>query len=189
EDPLTFSQPLPAEATIVQPSTDDLPDEDEFVAPVEISAQSLLRQDPRLALPQIDLRSQSPGDWPEVKWSSRNDLLSSGEEDNHFVVEMDNFGRTHLRFGDGEAGRAPLAGERFTATYRVGVGTAGNVGAEAISHVLLKNTLSGVALRPRNPMPAVGGVEPEPMSEVKLLAPYAFRSHLQRAVTAVDYPP
>jgi hypothetical protein len=187
EDPLTFSQPLPAEATVVQPSTDDLPDEDEFVAPVEISAQSLLRQDPRLALPQIDLRSQSPGDWPEVKWSSRNDLLSSGEEDNHFVAEMDNFGRAHLRFGDGEAGRAPLADERFTATYRVGAGTAGNVGAEAISHVLLQNTRSGVALRPRNPMPAVGGAGPEPMAEAKLFAPYAFRSDLQRAVTAEDY--
>ncbi|MGH9855197.1 MAG: putative baseplate assembly protein, partial [Blastocatellia bacterium] len=187
DGPLTFSQPLPAEATVVQPATDDLPDEDELVLPVEISAQRLLRQDPRLALPQIDLRSRPPGDWPEVKWSSRNDLLSSGEEDDHFVAEMDNFGRAHLRFGDGEVGRAPLAGERFTATYRVGNGTAGNVGAEAISHILLKNTLSGVDLRPRNPMPAVGGTEPEPMAEVKLFAPYAFRSDLQRAVTAEDY--
>jgi hypothetical protein len=187
DGPLTFSQPLPAEATVARPFTDDLPDEDEFVLPVEISAQRLLRQDPRLALPQIDLRSQPPGDWPEVKWSSRNDLLGSGEEDDHFVAEMDNFGRAHLRFGDGEAGRAPLAGERFRASYRVGNGAAGNVGAEAISHILFKETLSDAKLRPRNPMPAVGGVEPEPMAEVKLFAPYAFRSDLQRAVTAEDY--
>jgi predicted phage baseplate assembly protein len=39
----------------------------------------------------------------------------------------------------------------------------------------------------RNPLPAEGGVEPEPIAEVKRLAPYAFRARLERAVTAADY--
>jgi hypothetical protein len=187
EGPLTFSQPLPEEAMAAQQFTDDLPDEDELVVAEEISAMRLLQQDPRQALPRIRLSSHPPGGWPEVQWESRYDLLGSGREDNHFVAEMDNFGRAHLRFGDGDLGRAPMAGERFTASYRTGNGTAGNAGAEAISHAVLKETRSGLALNPRNPMPAAGGTEPESPAEVKLFAPYAFRSVLQRAVIAEDY--
>ena len=36
-------------------------------------------------------------------------------------------------------------------------------------------------------MAAAGGVEPETADRVKLFAPYAFRSTLQRAITAEDY--
>jgi predicted phage baseplate assembly protein len=38
----------------------------------------------------------------------------------------------------------------------------------------------------RNPLPASGGVEPEPLSRVKLDAPQAFRTQ-ERAVTPADY--
>jgi predicted phage baseplate assembly protein len=115
-------------------------------------------------------------------------LLSSQNQDNDFVVELDNDGLAHLRFGNGELGRLPEAGTKFTATYRVGNGLAGNVGAEAISYLgLRRTTLSGVTLRVRNPFPAQGGIEPEPLAEVKLFAPYAFRTDLQRAITAADY--
>jgi predicted phage baseplate assembly protein len=128
-----------------------------------------------------------PGVAAMTNWEPRYDLLASGSEDNHFVAEMDNPRRAHLRFGDGELGRAPLAGEHFTASYRVGNGAAGNAGPEAISHIVLKNSISGAQLAPRNPMPAVGGTEPERIEEVKLFAPYAFRTDLQRAITAEDY--
>ncbi|MGD8966114.1 MAG: putative baseplate assembly protein [Anaerolineae bacterium] len=122
-----------------------------------------------------------------MRWVPRRDLLSSSRSDPHFVVEMDNQGRAHLRFGDGELGRVPHAGNRYRATYRVGVGPAGNVGAEAISHVVTRDSLSGTDLRPRNPLPAQGGTAPEPLALVKLSAPHAFRRELQRAVTAEDY--
>jgi len=147
-----------------------------------VSATGMLRQDPRWALPQIALRSAGT-----TSWHSRYDLLSSVAEGKHFVVEVDNQFRANLRFGDGELGRAPAAGEHFWATYRVGNGTNGNTGPEAISHIVVKNLVSGVQLAPRNPMPAVGGANPEPVEEVKLYAPYAFRTTLQRAVTAEDY--
>jgi len=114
--------------------------------------------------------------------------LASREDDQHFVVEMDHEGRAYLRFGDDELGRRPEAGMGFTAAYRVGNGPAGNVGAETISLIVLRtNGLSGVRLWPRNPLPARGGTAPEPLAEVKLLAPYAFRQELQRAITAEDY--
>jgi hypothetical protein len=82
----------------------------------------------------------------------------------------------------------PEAGTAFRASYRTGNGTPGNVGAETITYVVLRQQkLSGVSLLPRNPLPATGGTDPEPVSEVKLFAPYAFRDILERAVTSGDY--
>jgi hypothetical protein len=121
-------------------------------------------------------------------WTPRNDLLESDTTDAHFVVEIDDEARARLRFGDGELGRRPRAGTGFLATYRVGSGTAGNVGANAIAHIVLpRTTLSGIELIPRNPLPAVGGTAPEPTADVRLLAPHAFRSQLERGITADDY--
>ena len=122
------------------------------------------------------------------RWTPQRDLLGSHGQDRHVVVEMDNDGRAHLRFGDGELGCMPEASTRFTAAYRVGNGPAGNVGAGAISHIVLRTTrLSGITLQPRNPLPAQGGVAPQPLAQVKLFAPYGFRTELQRAITADDY--
>jgi hypothetical protein len=154
---------------------------------VDSSASSLMRQDPRLALPKIKLTSRVPGDPNDIEWQPRYDLFGSLVDDLHYVVEVDNRSRAHLRFSHGEMGRAAIAGEHFRARYRVGNGLAGNVGAEAISHIVLKNELSGVELLPRNPISAVGGTEPESTDRVKLFAPFAFRSDLQRAITAEDY--
>jgi predicted phage baseplate assembly protein len=123
----------------------------------------------------------------EKMWTARRDLLGSAATDCHFVVEMDNRRLAHLRFGDGELGQRPEAEHTFVATYRVGNGPSGNVGAEAISHMITRDLLSGAKLEPRNPLPAQGGTAPESLAEVKLFAPHAFRRELQRAITADDY--
>jgi hypothetical protein len=163
--PLTFSQPLDPTAP----------------------AAALLRQDPRRALPQVRLKGE-PAFSGDPWWPAQADLFSSGPDDPHFVAEMDEAGRAHLRFGDDVCGEQPDAGTAFTAFYRVGNGPAGNVGAEAIVHLVLRDaTLDGVNLRVRNPLPARGGKGPEPISEAKLFAPHAFRTHLARAITAEDY--
>jgi hypothetical protein len=120
-------------------------------------------------------------------WLPQRDLIGSRAEDRHFVVEMDNDGSAVLRFGDGDLGMMPEAGAEFRVAYRVGNGTAGNVGAEAIAHVVVPELLSGASIVPRNPLPATGGTEPEPLAEVKLFAPDAFRKELARAITADDY--
>ena len=45
-----------------------------------------------------------------------------------------------------------------------------------------------MSVKPRNPLPARGGTAPEPIAlEAKLLAPFAFRSRRERAITAEDY--
>ncbi len=121
-------------------------------------------------------------------WYPKSDLLESGPEDRVFVVEIDNEGIVHVRFGNGRLGRRPEAGTLFRADYRVGNGRAGNVGAETIRYIVFrKDKLSGVTLKVRNPFAAAGGVDPEPIADVKLFAPFAFRTVLERAVTADDY--
>jgi len=185
QDPLTFSEQVPCwKDSVANTSAED--DESPCPKP-EISAASLLRQDPRQALPQITLTSQAPANATKLEWQSRYDLFGSLADDLHYVVEIDNRARARLRFGDGEMGRAPIALESFRASYRVGNGLTGNVGAEAISHIVLKNKLSGIELLPRNPISATGGTEAETMDQVRLFAPYAFRYTIQRAITAEDY--
>lgn len=120
-------------------------------------------------------------------WEARRDLLGSSAHDYHFVVEIDDAGQANLRFSDDDLGRRPDAGAAFTTTYRIGNGLAGNVGAEAISHVVTHELISGINLQPRNPLPAQGGIDPEPKEEVKLFAPHAFRRQIQRAIIPQDY--
>ena len=116
------------------------------------------------------------------------DLLQSGPNDSHFVVETDDDDHVHLRFGDGDLGQLPAAGTVFDATYRVGNGTAGHLGAEAITTIVFRQpTGNAGTLVPRNPLAAVGGIEPEAVEEVKAFAPHAFRTELMRAVIADDY--
>lgn len=120
-------------------------------------------------------------------WLPKSDLLESGPNDLSFVVEMDNDGYAHLRFGSGGLGHTPEAGTSFEAHMRVGNGPSGNVGAETILYLVFRQTVSGLNLAPRNPLPAIGGTAPEPIAEVKMFAPYAFRKVLERAITADDY--
>ncbi len=159
-------------------------------------ATAMPEQDPRQALPWIKLKSQPDLDCGStemepnatvVNWQPRRDLLSSRSTENHFVAEIDNDGRARLRFGDGELGQQPAAGLSFWADYRVGIGRSGNVGAEAISHVVSDELISGADWTPRNPLPARGGIEPQTITEVKRFAPHAFRRRLERAITAEDY--
>jgi hypothetical protein len=140
------------------------------------SAAATLRQDPRAAVPQVALTA--PGGTP---WTVQPDLLGSDRFAADFVVEIEDSGETFLRFGDGRLGREPEDG--MVARYRTGRGRAGNVGAEAIAHVVHAG-LDADAVR--NPLPARGGVDPEPIAEVKLYAPQAFRTQ-ERAVTEADY--
>lgn len=121
-------------------------------------------------------------------WTARYDLLEAGSDERVFVVEMTDDRRAFLRFGNSDLGRIPEPVSRFSAFYRVGNGTRGNVGAEAINHFVLRSgTAPGLSLRARNPLPARGGIEPEPLDSARQRAPYALRKDIQRAVTADDY--
>jgi hypothetical protein len=148
------------------------------------SAASSLTQDPRAATPQLWLGEDAGG----AAWRTRPDLLASGPDDRDLVAEIDNDGIAHLRFGDGELGRQPAAGQALQAHYRVGGGSAGNVGAGSISFIVVDGRApDGVAFTPWNPLAAQGGIDPEPIEQAREFAPLAFRRQLLRAITADDY--
>ena len=172
EGPLSFRVPAPVDNGSLAP------------------AVRLLETDPRLAQPQV-AQLLVPG--TPTSWQPVLHLLDSDEFDSHFAVETDNNGRSLLRFGDDQYGMAPPDANGsalpITVNYRVGVGSAGNVGADALVHLVRPDTAvewPDVALV-RNPLAAWGGIDPEPMAEVKQLAPAAFRAVQKRAVTEADY--
>lgn len=187
EAPITFSQPPGKNTTAATSLTQDV----RRASPqVRMLSNAGPEGEPRWTPLRDLLRdpgSQSgPNSYP--LWIPQPDLLASTATDRHFVAEIDNDGRAHLRFGDGELGGSPNAGVKFQAEYRVGNGAAGNVGSEAIAYIVFREVKrSGAIAVVRNPLPASGGTEPEPMAEAKLFAPHAFRQELQRAIIADDY--
>jgi hypothetical protein len=120
------------------------------------------------------------------RWTPKRDLLSSDAFKSEFVAEMENDGRTFIRFGDDENGMRPGDGTLIKAFYRAGNGPRGNVGVDALVHIvadtLSENQIESVS----NPLPARGGTAPESLEEVRRNAPAAFREQ-QRAVTPDDY--
>lgn len=137
--------------------------------------------DPREALPAISLEGTAPSGNDD--WEPRLDLLASLGDTRDFVIEVEHDQVAAVRFGDGVHGRRPAIGTAFTATYRVGNGTAGNIGFRTLAHLVTTATdLDTVT----NPMPAIGGVEPEAPDAIRRDAPEAFLVQ-QRAVTEADY--
>lgn len=147
------------------------------------SAARMTEHDSRDSEPSLELFSRDTA----VSWIPRPDLLDSSAGDRHFVVEIDDEARAHLRFSADFDAR-PEGGTRLRAEYRIGNGRAGNVGAETISVVIAEEVaLGGSALVVRNPLAAVGGTNAETVAEAKQFAPSAFRVRRERAVIANDY--
>lgn len=167
QTPLTYCQPYPADDTATSQWT---------------SAAALLVQNPLSALPQLQLISK-----PAAAWLPLYDLIECGPDDANYVVEIDDNAVAHLRFGDGELGLQPSAGMSFSATYRVGNGTSGNVGAESISGLVFQENPPTPVTGVRNPLPAQGGTDPEATAQAQLYAPGQFREQIERAIVAADY--
>ncbi len=142
------------------------------------SARAALATDPHSAAPALALEDDLGHTWPAA-----NDLLGCTAADRRCVAEVDDDGRTRLRFGDDRYGMRPDTGTGFSAVYRVGNGPAGNVGAGAIRHVACTETAIEAVT---NPLPATGGTAPEAVEAVRVAAPVAFRRQ-ERAVTVEDY--
>src|SRR5690606_3932110 len=132
-------------------------------------------------LPAIQL-SDSQG----RQWMPKRHLLSSDAFAPEFVAEVENDGRASIRFGDDENGMRPAERTTLSALYRTGNGTRGNLGAGALVHLVSDAIPAGAIDSINNPLPARGGIDPEPLEAVRRNAPAAFRVQ-QRAVTPEDY--
>jgi hypothetical protein len=151
--------------------------------------------DPNTALPRA-LKVTSTltipsafGGPPEIqvqKWTAVRSLFDPAIADSPhaLVVEVENDGTAFLRFGDGVDGAVPDPDAVFAATaYRIGDMSLGNVGAETITHAMIRQpAIKSVS----NPLAAAGGVAPESMASARTNAPDAFRTQ-ERAVTLDDY--
>jgi len=149
----------------------------------------MIESNPHQANPQLlQLTVEKDGTVTD-DWQPVPHLLESDDSDHHVAVETDNDGRALIRFGDGTYGEAPPDGAEVTVDYRIGVGRSGNVGAETFVHLVSPVSLSNWpdVTAVRNPLPAWGGVDPEPLDEVRQKAPAAFQADPLRAVTEADY--
>lgn len=132
-------------------------------------------------LPAIHLRDKQGR-----VWRPKHDLLSSAPFAAEFVVEVETDGRADLRFGDDENGLAPGEGTQLEAVYRIGNGSRGNLGIDALVHVVTNESIANLLASVSNPLPARRGTDLEPLEEARQSAPAAFRVQ-QRAVTPADY--
>ncbi len=176
EDPLRIPprfRPGPARLPLTQVCPYDA-----VLPAAEALAYSADKSEPAIVLKSLD------ADGEIATWGARRDLLNSDGAATEFVVETEDDSSARIRFGDDKHGRRPEAGAVFRAErYRTGNGRLGNIGAEALSHIVTAEpAVTGV----RNPLPASGGVDPETKEEVRERAPWAFRTQ-ERAVTESDY--
>jgi hypothetical protein len=153
------------------------------------SGSASMRTAPQTAVAAITLTNAATAGLSQVeqsalpRWRPKRDLLNSSKDALEFVAEVESGGTTRLRFGDDVFGKRPDEKVKFWVVYRRGNGVAGNIGAEAIGHIVSNE---GAIQSARNPLPGQGGTEPEGIEEVRQNAPYAYRTQ-ERAVTPEDY--
>ena len=174
--------------------------------PVSVIAAGYPRPDEvRQGTPQI--RVDVEGD----EWARVDQLALAGPGDEVYVLRpsAEVNGGAVVRFGDGISGAA-LPGRLTPLTFAlsVGVGRVGNVGTGALTRLVrwgtaglgevdLQTTLSAQPgsdwddfirrlVLFANPLPAVGGRDPEPLARIAYRAPFTVRDALS-AVTPADY--
>ncbi|OKI51397.1 baseplate J/gp47 family protein [Micromonospora sp. CB01531] len=137
-------------------------------------------------------------------WLLADSLAAAGPFDEHFAIRPAVDGGDAVRVGDGTNGAAlPRRRVRLDLATRIGLGVRGNVGAGVLTQVLsfgesgdLPGVLPAVVtdreqellrrVTVTNPLPAVGGRDPEDVERVRARAPLAARQGLT-AVVPADY--
>ncbi len=120
----------------------------------------------------------------QVAWKEVPSLYGKGRRDRVYTTEMDDGGKMTVRFGDGVTGARLSTGRKnVVATYRQGLGLAGNLDAGAISVALDRPTGLKSVL---NPLPSSGGADPETTDEARSNAPNTVRT-FDRAISLRDF--
>jgi hypothetical protein len=145
-----------------------------------LSAFALMHYDANTAIPEITLTGEC--NTVKTMWTPEPDLLTDLPTDRHFVVEIESNGTTRLRFGDDVNGLRPQNGTQFSADYRIGNGTAGNIGANTLTTFIGDQLIQSCT----NPLSASGGIDPETNEQIRRRAPQAFMAQ-ERAITMADY--
>ena len=119
-----------------------------------------------------------------VLWYEESTLFGLEVRSTAYIVRIEDDGRTSLTFGDGKSGsRLPTGMENVVATYRSGIGLAGEVGTGSLS--LLQTRPLGVR-SVTNPLPASGAADPESRDQARTNAPITVLT-LDRIVSLRDF--
>lgn len=120
----------------------------------------------------------------DVLWQQVASLYGKKPADQAFVVRIDDDAKATLIFGDGKSGaRLPTGQENVRATYRAGLGSAGEVGAGTLT--LLKKRPFGVR-NVTNPSAASGAADAETLENARSNAPLTVLT-LDRIVSLRDF--
>ena len=119
----------------------------------------------------------------DVYWNEVEDLFGHGPKERVFTTSENANGMT-VQFGDGvTGGRVPTGKANVVATYRQGIGLAGNVSTGALRTLLDRPVgLKSVS----NPAAATGGSEPESLDQSRTNAPNTVRT-FGRIVSLEDF--
>ncbi len=116
----------------------------------------------------LDIRVDS------VLWEEKDALYGCDGTERIYTTLVDEEGVMTVQFGDGKTGARLTTGrQNVSATYRHGLGQAGNVNANALT-TLLDRPIG--LRRVTNPAPAQGGVEPETLQKTRTNAPNTIRT-------------
>ncbi|TDN90913.1 baseplate J/gp47 family protein [Microbacterium sp. BK668] len=116
------------------------------------------------------------------RWAEVPSLYGRGPSDEVFATWNDEEGKTHVRTGDGVAGRRLPTGAVVTADYRVGAGAAVPPPGALTQLLSTPPNLRSV----RNPVPPGGGSDAQPADEIRDLAPRSVLT-FGRAISGDDY--
>ena len=120
----------------------------------------------------------------DVEWAEKPTLFGAEPRERAYTLSVDEQGRAFVVFGDGVRGaRLPSGVNNVRATYRQGLGQAGNVAGNSLTQLMTRPLgLKSVA----NPVAAQGGTDPEPADQARRTMPLGTRT-LGRAVSLLDY--
>lgn len=120
----------------------------------------------------------------DIAWHETDSLAAAGPRERLFMTRTDEADKTALVFGNGVHGaRLPTGVANVKATYRYGIGKAGNVKASQISQLATHPLgLQGVI----NPIAASGGADRDDVEAGRSNAPLALMA-LDRLVSVRDY--
>ena len=138
----------------------------------------------------VDSGTDSLGYTLTEEWTYYPFLVDADGNDKGFTTYVDESGATWVEFGDNINGLVPNTALSVYATYRVGGGQIGNIGANQITGIGDTDLLGVSIALDSSGLPIssamTGGADPETNEQIRANAPRAFRTQ-NRAVTANDF--
>lgn len=108
------------------------------------------------------------------KWERVDNFLDSDNSSKHYKVELTDNSEAVIVFGNGITGKIPADfSNGIVATYRIGGGTQGNVGANKVTVLDTNIALVAETFNPDSYFEE--GFDKETLSEIKVNAPNSFR--------------